>query len=73
MVDDSSHGQGPSITTQESDGSLGHASQALLHVLMSHLKVGWVSIHIIQVQIQQSNACRKNITVALERFALLLQ
>lgn len=64
VVDDSSHCQGPGITTQESDGTPGHAPQALLHVLMGHLKVGWVSIHIMQVQIQQSNACTGNRKVA---------
>lgn len=64
VVDNSSHCQGSSITTQERDGSPGQAPQALLHVLMGHLKVGWVPIHIKQVQIQQSNACRRNRKVA---------
>lgn len=64
VVDDSSHCQGPGITTQESDGTPGHAPQALLHVLMGHLKVGWVSIHIMQVQIQQSNSWTGNRKVA---------
>lgn len=67
VVDDSSHCQGPGIATQERDGSPGHAPQALLHVLMGHLKVGWVSIHIVQVQIQQSDACRRNIKAASTR------
>lgn len=67
VVDDSSHCQGPRISAQECDGSFCQTAQALLHVLVGHLKVGWVSIHIVQVQIQQSNACKRNIKVAPTR------
>lgn len=63
MVDHSGYSQGPRIPTQEGDVmSAGQALQTAADIFQCFLKKGGVLEHIVEVQVEQSNACRQTET-----------
>lgn len=58
MVDDSSHSQGPRIPAQEGDVMApGQTLEALVDMLQRFLKERGLPEHIVEVQVEQSDAC----------------